>query len=112
MNDSGPQVLVWPRRRAAETAPQDVLALCELRAAPVRSGWAGAPQRGQGDGRKVLRTGGFDDECIYTKVLKWNLLEFTRIYFFGGDYIYYTDSQSWAWGGMRRYTLTVSLTLT
>ena len=28
----------------------------------------------------------FDDEGIYTKVLKWNLLEFTRIYFFGGDY--------------------------
>ena len=69
-----------------------------FRAAPVRSGQAGAPQRGQGDGRKVVRTGGFDDEGIYTKVLKWNLLEFTRIYFFGGDY---TDSQSWAWGGMR-----------
>ena len=46
----------------------------------------------------MLRTGGFDDEGIYTKVLIWNLLEFTRIYFFGGDY---TDSQSWAWGGMR-----------
>ena len=102
MNDSGPQVLVWPRRRAAETAPQDVLALCELRAALVRSGQAGAPQRGQGDGRKVLRTGGFDDEGIYTKVLIWNLLEFTRIYFFGGDY---TKSQSWAWGGMRHYIL-------
>ena len=91
MNDSGPQVLVRPRRRAAETAPHDVLALCELRAAPVRSGQAGAPQRGQGDGRKVVRTGGFDDEGIYTKVLKWNLLEFTRIYFFEGDY---TKSQS------------------
>ena len=24
-----------------------------------------------------MRTGGFDDEGIYTKVLKWNLLEFT-----------------------------------
>ena len=78
--------------------PRAVLVSCELRAALIRSGQAGAPQRGQGDGRKVVRTGGFDDEGIYTKVLKWNLLEFTRIYFFGGDY---TDSQSWAWGGMR-----------
>ena len=60
MNDSGPQVLVWPRRRAAETAPQDVLALCDLRAALVRSGQAGAPQRGQGDGREVVRTRGVD----------------------------------------------------
>ena len=77
---------LWPRWRAAETVPRAALVLCELRAAPVRSGQAGAPQRGQGDGRKVLRTGGFDDEGIYTKVLKWNLLEFTRIYFFGGDY--------------------------
>ena len=58
MNDSGPQVLVWPHRRAAETAPQDVLALCELRAALVRSGWAGARQGGQGDGREVVRTRG------------------------------------------------------
>ena len=66
--------------------PRAVLVSCELRAALIRSGQAGAPQRGQGDGRKVLRTGGFDDEGIYTKVLKWNLLEFTRIYFFGGDY--------------------------
>ena len=89
---------LWPRWRAAEMVPRVALVSCELRAAPVRSGWAGAPQRGQGDGRKVLRTGGFDDEGIYTKVLKWNLLEFTRIYFFGGDY---TKSQSWAWGGMR-----------
>ena len=24
-----------------------------------------------------MRTGGFDDEGIYTNVLKWNLLEFT-----------------------------------
>ena len=78
--------------------PRAALVSCELRAALVRSGQAGALQRGQGDGRKVLRTGGFDDEGIYTKVLIWNLLEFTRIYFFGGDY---TDSQSWAWGGMR-----------
>ena len=91
MNDSGPQVLVWPRRRAAEMVPRAALVSCELRAALVRSGQAGAPQRGQGDGRKVLRTGGFDDEGIYTKVLIWNLLEFTRIYFFGGDY---TKSQS------------------
>ena len=82
--------------------PRVALVSCELRAALVRSGQAGAPQRGQGDGRKVVRTGGFDDEGIYTKVLKWNLLEFTRIYFFGGDY---TDSQSWAWGGMRSITL-------
>ena len=68
MNDSGPQVLVWPRRRAAETAPRVALVSCELRAAPVRSGWAGAPQRGQGDGRKVVRKGikgGFDDENVY-----------------------------------------------
>ena len=57
--------------------PRVALVSCELRAALVRSGWAGAPQRGQGDGRKVLRTGGFDDEGIYTKVLLWNLLEFT-----------------------------------
>ena len=60
--------------------PRVALVSCELRAAPVRSGWAGAPQRGQGDGRKVLRTGGSDDEGIYTKVLTWiysNLLEFT-----------------------------------
>ena len=72
MNDSGPQVLVWPRRRAAETAPQDVLALCELRAAPVRSEWAEAPQSGQGDGRKVVRKRGFDEENVYIKVLRWN----------------------------------------
>ena len=88
--------------------PRVALVSCELRAALVRSGQAGAPQRGQGDGRKVVRTGGFDDEGIYTKVLKWNLLEFTRIYFFGGDY---TKSQSWAWGGMRIST-TVKATVT
>ena len=57
--------------------PRAALASCGLGAAPVRSEWAEAPQRGQGDGRKVVRTGGFDDEGIYTKVLKWNLLEFT-----------------------------------
>ena len=57
--------------------PRVALVSCELRAAPVRSGQAGAPQRGQGDGRKVVRTGGFDDECMYTKVLIWILLEFT-----------------------------------
>ena len=97
MSPSSQQITVgrssslWLRWRADETVPRAALVSCELRAALVRSGQAGAPQRGQGDGRKVLRTGGFDDEGIYTKVLKWNLLEFTRIYFFGGDY---TKSQS------------------
>ena len=38
--------------------PRVALVSCELRAALVRSGWAGAPQRGQGDGRKVVRTRG------------------------------------------------------
>ena len=40
--------------------PRAALVSCELRAAPVRSGRAGAPQRGQGDGRKVVRTRGVD----------------------------------------------------
>ena len=35
-----------------------VLALGEPRAAPVRSGWAGAPHRGRGNGGKVVRKRG------------------------------------------------------
>ena len=34
------------------------LALGEPRTAPVRSGWAGAPQRGRGNGGKVVRKRG------------------------------------------------------
>ena len=34
------------------------LALGEPRAAPVRSGWAGAPHRGRGNGGKVVRKRG------------------------------------------------------
>ena len=38
--------------------PRGALALGESRAAPVRSGWAGAPQRGRGNGGKVVRKRG------------------------------------------------------
>jgi hypothetical protein len=50
-----------PCRRAAEMVPRGALVLGELRAAPVRSGWAGAPgapQRGRGTGGKVVRKRG------------------------------------------------------
>ena len=46
---------LWTRGRAAEMVPLGALALGESRAAPVRSGWAGAPQRGRGNGGKVVR---------------------------------------------------------
>ena len=42
--------------------PRVALVSCELRAALVRSGWAGAPQRGRGNGGKVVRKRGGDDE--------------------------------------------------
>jgi len=38
--------------------PRGALVLGELRAAPVRSGWAGAPQRGRGNGGKAVRKKG------------------------------------------------------
>ena len=38
--------------------PRGALALGESRAAPVRSGWAGAPHRGRGNGGKVVRKRG------------------------------------------------------
>ena len=38
--------------------PRGALVLGELRAAPVRLGWAGAPQRGRGNGGKVVRKRG------------------------------------------------------
>ena len=47
-----------PCRRAAEMVPRGALVLGELRAAPVRLGWAGAPQRGRGNGGKVVRKRG------------------------------------------------------
>ena len=50
--------------------PRGALALGESRAAPVRSGWAGAPQRGRGNGGKVVRKSGGDDENMYSKVLR------------------------------------------
>ena len=62
---------LWTRGRAAEMVPRDALALGESRAAPVRSGWAGAPQRGRGNGGKVVRKRGGDDENMYSKVLGW-----------------------------------------
>ena len=67
------------------------LALGEPRAAPVRSGWAGAPQRGRGNGGKVVRKrgrgmkicrvkyyvdfGGFFIEKRVDAPLRWNHLE-------------------------------------
>ena len=46
--------------------PRAALASCGLRAAPVRSEWAEAPQRGQGEtGGKWCAKGGFDDENMY-----------------------------------------------
>ena len=38
------------------------LALDEPRAATIRSGWSGAPQRGRGNGGKVVRKRGGEDE--------------------------------------------------
>ena len=38
--------------------PRVALVSCELRAALVRSGWAGAPQRGRENGEKVVRERG------------------------------------------------------
>ena len=68
-----------------------VLALGEPRAAPVRSGWAGAPHRGRGNGGKVVRKrgrgmkicrvkyyvdfGGFFIEKRAYAPLRWNHLE-------------------------------------
>ena len=46
--------------------PRGALALGESRAAPVRSGWAGAPQRGRGNGGE---SGAQEDENMYSKVL-------------------------------------------
>ena len=46
-----------PRGRAAEMVPRGALALDESRADPVHSGWAGAPQRGRGNGGKRVEKG-------------------------------------------------------
>ena len=80
-----------PRRRAAEKYHGGALALDESRAAPVRSGWAEATQRGRGNGGKVVRKrgrgmkicrvkyyvdfGGFFIEKRAYAPLRWNHLE-------------------------------------
>ena len=71
--------------------PRATLALDESRAALVRSAWAGAPQRGRGNGGKVVRKrgrgmkicrvkyyvdfGGFFIEKRAYAPLRWNHLE-------------------------------------
>ena len=50
------------------------LALGEPRAAPVRSGWAEATQRGRGNGGKVVRKRGGEDGNMWSKVLRWDSL--------------------------------------
>ena len=67
-----------PCRRAAEMVPRGALVLGELRAAPVRLGWAGAPQRGRGNGGKVVRKRGGEDGNMYSKVLRWDSLDFSK----------------------------------
>jgi hypothetical protein len=76
--------------------PRGALVLGKLRAAPVRSGWAGAPQRGRGNGEKVVRKRGrgmkicrvkyyvdfrsiLDSKRAYAP-LPWNQLEHEDIY--------------------------------
>jgi hypothetical protein len=46
------------RRRAAEMVPRGALTLGEPRAAPVRSGWAGAHQKSWENGGKVVHKRG------------------------------------------------------
>ena len=58
--------------------PRGALALGESRAAPVRSGWAGATQRGRGNGGEVVRKRGDGNENMYSKVLRWDSLDFSK----------------------------------
>jgi hypothetical protein len=76
--------------------PRGALVLGELRAAPVRLGWAGAPQRGRGNGGKVVRKRGREMKICRVKYyvdfrsildskrayapLPWNQLEHEDIY--------------------------------
>ena len=67
-NHCGPSSSLWLHRRAAETVPgtqvlRGALASCGLRATPVRSRQAGAPQMGQGDRRKVVARGSMMKTC-------------------------------------------------
>ena len=54
-------------RRAAEMVPRAALALDESKAALVWSGWAGATQRGRGNGGKVCAKVGSDAMAPYAK---------------------------------------------
>ena len=58
--------------------PRATLALDESRAALVRSAWAGASQRGRGNGGKVVRKRGGEDGNMYSKVLRWDSLDFSK----------------------------------
>ena len=64
--------LLWPRGRAAEMVPQGALTLGELRAALIRSVWAGATERGRENGGGKWCA---EDDTMYSKVLRLDSLD-------------------------------------